>query len=277
MDRLTIGEMAGINNVSTQTLRLYDRSGLLSPEHINEETGYRYYSIKQSAKLDMIQYMKSLGMSLKEIKEQLDKQDVDVVKSLLQKHRENIEQQMKELKRTRNAVDRSIASYNRYRSAPKPGIIVTEYMPRRRIYCFDSGINFYDYGIETYEQILRELKSHLMSYELPLIYFCNVGTLLRFEHLKKREFISTETFLFVDEDFSAIDATQLIEENTYLCIYCDSFYKEKEFANRLFDYAKNNDITITGDYICEVVMELPVFHYNERNMLIKLQVPIKYI
>ncbi|WP_330610296.1 MerR family transcriptional regulator [Coprococcus comes] len=34
-----------------------------------EQTHYRYYDIKQNACLDMIQYMKELGMELKEIKE----------------------------------------------------------------------------------------------------------------------------------------------------------------------------------------------------------------
>ena len=33
--------------------------------------GYRYYDIRQSAQLDMIQHMKALGMSLKDIREQL--------------------------------------------------------------------------------------------------------------------------------------------------------------------------------------------------------------
>ncbi|HBR01863.1 MAG TPA: MerR family transcriptional regulator, partial [Ruminiclostridium sp.] len=31
-----------------------------------------------------------------------------------------------------------------------------------------------------------------------------------------------------------------------------------------------------GDYICEVVAELPVFPENERNMFIKLQIPIEF-
>lgn len=276
MDRLLIGEMARINNVSTQTLRLYDKMGLLCPEHTNDETGYRYYSIKQSAKLDMIQYMKSLGMSLSEIKENLDKQDIEIVKKLLQHQKENIESQVKELLRMKDAVERSIASYNRYKTSPRDGVIVAEYIPQRRIYCYDSKINFYDYGIEAYEEMLRELKRHLISYNLPMVYFCNVGTLLRFEHLDKREFVSTEVFLFVDEGFDAIEDTQIIQENIFLCMYCDSFYKEKEYAEKLLDYAKNNGITVIGDYICEVVVELPVFNYDERNMFIKLQVPIKY-
>ena len=34
---------------------------------MDEQTHYRYYDIKQNACLDMIQYMKELGMELKEI------------------------------------------------------------------------------------------------------------------------------------------------------------------------------------------------------------------
>ena len=43
--------------------------GLLKPCYVDEQTHYRYYDIKQNARLDMIQYMKELGMELKEIKE----------------------------------------------------------------------------------------------------------------------------------------------------------------------------------------------------------------
>lgn len=276
MDRLLIGEMARINNVSTQTLRLYDKMGLLCPECINDETGYRYYSIKQSAKLDMIQYMKALGMSLCEIKENLDKQDIQIVKELLLRQKKNIENQVRELLRMKEAVERSIASCDRYNASPRDGVIVAEYIPKRHIYCYDSKINFYDYGIEAYEEMLRQLKKHLIDYNLPMVYFCNVGTLMRYEHLRKNEFVSTEVFLFVDEGFEAKEGTQVIEGNVFLCIYCDSFYKEKDYAMKLLDYAQNNGMTIIGDYICEVVVELPVFNYNERNMFIKLQVPIKY-
>ena len=69
MRHLTVGEMAKLNHISEQTLRLYDKRGLLSPS-FRGQNGYRYYDIKQSAVLDIIQYMKSLGISLKEIKHQ---------------------------------------------------------------------------------------------------------------------------------------------------------------------------------------------------------------
>ena len=54
MDLLSIGEMAELNNISRQALRLYDRIGLLAPYYVDENTGYRHYDIRQCARLDMI-------------------------------------------------------------------------------------------------------------------------------------------------------------------------------------------------------------------------------
>ena len=63
-DLISIGKMAALNRVSIPTLRLYDEKGLLKPRYTDEKTGYRYYDINQNARLEMIVYMKELGMSL---------------------------------------------------------------------------------------------------------------------------------------------------------------------------------------------------------------------
>ena len=44
---LSIGDFSKICNVSTKTLRYYAEIGLILPNEINNETGYRYYSIEQ--------------------------------------------------------------------------------------------------------------------------------------------------------------------------------------------------------------------------------------
>ncbi|MGL4955400.1 MAG: MerR family DNA-binding transcriptional regulator, partial [Cetobacterium sp.] len=41
----SIGETAKLNNITIQTLRHYDKEGLLKPSHIDQDTKYRYYSI----------------------------------------------------------------------------------------------------------------------------------------------------------------------------------------------------------------------------------------
>ena len=116
---LTIGQMAKLNNISKQALRLYDRIGLLKPHYVDEQTGYRYYNIKQCARLDMIQYMKELGMSLKQIKEHLDRQDIRVIQEVLKRQKELLDDKIEELNQKQKAVIRSIESYNRYAASPR--------------------------------------------------------------------------------------------------------------------------------------------------------------
>ena len=62
-----IGEFAQIAQVSSRQLRFYDQMGLLQPGHINDQTGYRYYNIRQLPRLNSILALKELGLSLEQI------------------------------------------------------------------------------------------------------------------------------------------------------------------------------------------------------------------
>ena len=64
---LTITELAKLKNITSETLRHYDRIDLLKPNYVSE-SGHRYYSIRQYEKLGTILELKKIGMSLKEIK-----------------------------------------------------------------------------------------------------------------------------------------------------------------------------------------------------------------
>ncbi|POR04688.1 MerR family transcriptional regulator [Alkalispirochaeta sphaeroplastigenens] len=275
MNLLRVGDMARINSISAQTLRYYEKLGLLTPELVDPANGYRYYSIKQSARLDMIQHMKSLGMNLTEIQEQLEKKDPAVIQDLLERQCRNLSHQIRQLQTTKKAVLRELENLRRYRSGPGDGTIILEYLPERTIYRYDGGLNIYDYGIETYEYILRELKSHILLKKLPLVYFCNVGSILRRERLERGEFVSTEIFLFVDTPFPETHRLETIPAGTFLCIYCDSFHKERAYAGKLLQALEEQKGRIAGDYLCEVVAELPVFEQEERQMFIKLQIPVE--
>jgi DNA-binding transcriptional MerR regulator len=278
MDMLTIGKMAQLNNISDQALRLYDRIGLLKPDYVDEQTGYRYYNIKQCARLDMIQYMKELGMSLKQIKEHLDRQDISVIQEVLKRQKKLIDEKIEELNQKQKAVIRSIESYNRYAASPREGVVVIEHLPQRKIYCYNCGINIYEYELDTYEYMLRELKNHILLHDLPMVYFCNVGSIIRKNMLEARKLVSNEIILFVDDDFEDNKGIQLIPAGTFASIYFESFsfYKEKKYADILLEHIEQNNYKIVGDYICEVVAELPIFPQNERNMFIRLQIPIEF-
>lgn len=272
--KLTIGQMAKINHISEQTLRLYDKEGLVSPVCRNEENGYRYYDIRQSAQLDMIQYMKALGMTLKEIREQMSSWDTRQIKKLLIQNRDAVDEKIRELEYQKRAIERTLESYERYETAPSDGSIVMEYIPKRRMYVSNAKVNFYDYDIAAYEGILRDLKEDMIKHQISPIYFANAGTILRKDNLMKRLLCSTEIFVFVDRDYVNQELVTELPAGTYLCIYCDKFEKEKEYIDRLLAAIEENRYQVTGDYICEVIVEMPM-DFQERGMFLRLQVPIK--
>lgn len=71
MSTIRIGSFARIAQVSTRTLRLYDKLGLLKPAAVDPLTEYRYYSIEQLPRLNRILALKDLGFSLEQIAEVL--------------------------------------------------------------------------------------------------------------------------------------------------------------------------------------------------------------
>ncbi|MDD2483783.1 MAG: MerR family transcriptional regulator [Eubacteriales bacterium] len=275
MDILTIGKMAKINGISEQTLRLYDKMQLLEPCEVNPETGYRYYKMKQCAKLDMIQYMKAIGMNLSQIKECFDENNVSKLRQILERQKVNIEEQIDEMKHAKQAVERAIESYKRYDAAPGEKDVILEYQKERRIFCYDTKINCYSYGMEYYEHILRSLKKNYALHKLPMSYFCNVGSILRKEHFIKKELWASEVYLFVEDNFESIDGIEVIPEGMYLCLYCDGFDKEEGSIKKLMDFISEHDYQVIGDCISEILIEFPTFSHYDRNAFFKLQVCVK--
>ena len=58
--------------ITVKTLRLYEQKGLLTPDEVDEWTGYRHYTIAQMQRLASIRSLQDLGFTLAEIKEILD-------------------------------------------------------------------------------------------------------------------------------------------------------------------------------------------------------------
>lgn len=70
MNILTTGQLAKKANVNVETIRYYERRGLI-PEPLRSESGYRRYSQDSIARIQFIKRAKELGFSLKEVSELL--------------------------------------------------------------------------------------------------------------------------------------------------------------------------------------------------------------
>lgn len=275
LQKLSIGQMAELNHVSEQTLRLYDKEGLLVPRCVDPVTGYRYYHIIQSAKLDLIQNMKVYGMTLRQIRSFLDSNDPAALRALLSEQAASIEERIRQLRRSQSAITRTLDNYRRYEAMPRNGEIFLEYIPERRIFRYNCDVNYFDQDESGYEHMLRQMKTNLVANNMPLSYFTNIGTIIRREHLVPDALFSNEVFLFVDEDDSS-QAMETLPAASYLCLCSDEFSMEAANVRRLLDYVQTRGCEIAGDYICEVVVDFPMLDFDRRRMFYKAQIPVRF-
>lgn len=102
---LTVGQLAKKSHVTVRTLQYYDRSGLLKPTAYSEG-GRRLYSRQDSLRLQQILFLKTLGFSLEEIREQLlPTHSVRDLSEIFQKQKNILHEQQHRLERSLHILD----------------------------------------------------------------------------------------------------------------------------------------------------------------------------
>lgn len=111
---LTIGVVARRAGVGVDTIRYYEREGLL-PEPLRRASGYRSYGEDAIAQLHFIRRAKALGFTLAEVRELLalsaDRQrGVKAVKRRAQQRLAALDQRLAEMQRVRDGLAQLIDS-----------------------------------------------------------------------------------------------------------------------------------------------------------------------
>ena len=94
---LTIGKLAKQCQVNVETIRYYQRIGLMRVPETTQS--YRYYNSQDIETLSFIQKAKDAGLQLSEIQEllQLQLEDREQVRHLIQQRLDKIDQRIQEL------------------------------------------------------------------------------------------------------------------------------------------------------------------------------------
>lgn len=103
----TIGQLANLAGISTKTLRVYERKGLLLPER-NEENDYRIYGEDAVKTLEKIQLMKYLDFSLEQIADFLQLYENTSRESMLLEQKRLLEKKRAQLNTVIAHVDRAV-------------------------------------------------------------------------------------------------------------------------------------------------------------------------
>lgn len=82
---MTIKEFAALCACSSQTLRYYDKIGLLKPARVDPWSGYRYYEPQQAIEFVKIKNLQTADFSISEIKLLLTRSDDEVFEAFAEK------------------------------------------------------------------------------------------------------------------------------------------------------------------------------------------------
>ena len=156
-----IGEVAGIYHISMGTLRHYEREGLLEPEMVDPQTGYRYYSAKQFEVLNTIRYLRVLDMPLSQIADFLKNRDVDVIKEKLIQQKKLIRQKQQELEQISRKIDHRL-EYLQDAVNSRLDEIMEKEIPDLLL------LDIHMHGMNGYE-VMEWMNTHLAAAQIPVI------------------------------------------------------------------------------------------------------------
>jgi DNA-binding transcriptional MerR regulator len=158
---LNIGEFARLGQVSPRMLRHYDELGLLKPERVDPDSGYRYYSVYQLGSLHRIVALRDVGFGLDQIREALAEDvPVDQLRGMLRLRRAQLEQTVGEERERLRRVEAHIRALERTGTVEVQDIVIKQTQPIRVAEAVAVGLTHADIG-PAFGRLLPQVLAHL--------------------------------------------------------------------------------------------------------------------
>jgi DNA-binding transcriptional MerR regulator len=105
---LPIGRFARLTDLSPRFLRKLDERGLLSPAHVDPDSGYRYYAPSQTRLASLMHLARQLGMTVDQLHEVVHAYQSDTLLPYLERQRAAVEKRLAEDGRMLRLLDREL-------------------------------------------------------------------------------------------------------------------------------------------------------------------------
>lgn len=272
-DRLTVGELAKLRNITAETLRHYDRVGLFKPDYVDENTGYRHYSIRQYEKLGTILELRQLGMTIEEIKRYLDNRNLNQSISILKEKYKELKEKIKELEALEKSTKEKIKHLENISKINDSDEITIKNIEERYVVTFDRvGRNSVELSY-----LCLDLENELNEIA-PIVGSNRYGAVI--EQTNNDEDINTsklfKLFIFIkDKNSVNPERLRVIRGGKYVCMYYKGVvYEVKQKLDKMFAFIKENSYEICGDIIQIIQIDISVTDRIEEE-LFEIQIPIK--
>lgn len=252
MEKLfSISKTAKITNLTAETLRHYDRIGLVKPCKIDEWTGYRYYSGAEIVRLNTIRALKFMDLSLSQIKNILEFDDFNKIVDYLKEAEQNANRKIEELNSIKVKIERARRFYeskltNESNSNEKPFVI----KQKSRVIMLADKLssptveNLWNYHRHFYEQVGEKNKDKFEFEDVAGIYESN----------------DKANMFAICTKYVDIDGLIELPKGNYLCL--NSSEDELQTAEKkLIDLART-EYKIEPKFIVKIIVLTGILQWN---------------
>lgn len=237
-----IGEVSRLFHISVSSLRHYEAIGLLAPEYISPDSGYRYYGTAQFEMLNTIRYLRALDMPLPEIKDFLENKDIDCIYEKLRRQKQVVLKKQLELKRIEKKIDRRLNRLTDAQSTPLDIISQIQLPPCRIAWVDDSP------EIGTFLDMEASIRKLDQSEAEAVVFLGKVGLGISQKHLKMGKTDQYDgVFLLLDREDIYTGETFEVPET--LCVrlrFRGSHAEAPAQYKKILEYIKNHRMRISG-------------------------------
>ena len=213
----SIGEAAKAVRTTSETLRHYDRIGLVKPSKIDEWTNYRYYTKQDIVRLNTVRALQLMDLPLQEIKKVLEYDDLEKIVDFLAQAEKKADEKIAALQYSKSKIQLAKADYERKLQEQQNfnGVLLKD-LPERVILLSDTLEkptldNLWNYLNHFYEKVTPALKEQFSFEDLAGIYT---------ENGKTRLFAACIRYV-------NIDGLKILPKGKYLCANCTEENREQ--------------------------------------------------
>ena len=223
----SIGEAAKAVQTTSETLRHYDRIGLVKPSKKDEWTKYRYYTEQDIVRLNTVRALQLMDLSLQEIKKVLEYDDLEKIVDFLGQAEKKADEKITALQYSKSKIQLAKADYEqKLQRQQKFNRTVLKDVPERVILLSDTLEvptldNLWNYLGHFYDKVTPALKEQFSFEDLAGIYTEN----------------GVSRLFAVCTRYVDIDGLMVLPKGKYLCANCTEEHR-KDVLDELIDKAK---------------------------------------
>ncbi len=246
----SVGEAAKAVNTTSETLRHYDRIGLVRPGKKDEWTNYRYYTEQDIVRLNTVRALQLMDLPLKEIKKVLEYDDLQKVVDFLSQAEKKADEKISALRYSKSKIRLAKADYERKLQGQKKfSSAFIKDCPERVILLSDTLEvptldNLWNYLGHFYDKVTPALKEQFSFEDLAGIYTEN----------------GLSRLFAVCINYVKIDGLRILPKGKYLCADCTE-ENRKNVLDELI-YKAKTEYGSDPAFTVQIIVISGILHWN---------------